>query len=731
MNVILLGSQFLAENSNGNFLRTVLKSVNLAEYSQELNETDKLKMEERNVSIHKSYSMWAVNQKYKSIFKKIAPGDIVLFYSRNRYHHCAKVKYVFEGLYPEIAESLWKEAKYDQLFILEDLSEIDFSREVVHENMGEKIEDRIISGIKIASNPNPEFVRQLPLVLSRRQNLISGDKGTTDKIAKKDYLSRKNLIKKVAQFYVGFTQKSIKSDTDPKETQLFLGVFGKWGKGKSSFIHLLHEEVSKQAELVGNKNQTYILANIDCSLIDQKETLWLNILNSIIGEMEQKRKEIKNKEKKNGSKELNPFNKRTLIKLPGLSSYELRFNLNNIGKVLLGKKLLIVFYIVLGCLTFLLIDPPSEFKLDLKNTSGIITLTMLLVTIIKTFNLKLGQIFLPNKYTQTMNSYFKSKDEFEQLLQITDRLLKKDHSIRILITLDEIDRMNKNLLPELMECLQLFKGIKQTNRVSLQFLLSFNHDIVFPHIGKSLTMNDPYLFVNSFPESFLIRDTVYGTTRINSYQLGKEYMDKYLDLSIYLDDVPSYNDLVDKIFSVDNEMNLLDVRNTKNENININYLVNMDEKNGEIAETKEDYLDDNSSREYLESEIVSSFTFEEISLIKNAVEKQKEYVEPRKLIRLNNALILIKNLDLDNSELTKESEIELASFVSEFLNDLNISLEDGNITQYNYQIFKSAHFFLDKRSHFNPESKKHLNMLNQKMNLLFLNKNNEKKSGNN
>ncbi|KGI86308.1 hypothetical protein JY98_08715 [Exiguobacterium mexicanum] len=723
MNVILLGSQYLAEKSNGNFQRTVINRVPLIEHKTEFSEKDKNALQNAGLSFNQSYPMWAVNKMFSEIFNEISIGDIVLFYSKNRYHHCAKVKYVFEGQYSKIAEKLWTEDKYNQLLILEELAEIDYARDVIHENMGEPINDFIVTGIRISSNPNFEFVKRLPLTFSRQQDLISGDKGATDQIAKKDYLARENLINKIAQFYIGFTQKN-SNETKSEGTQLFLGVFAKWGKGKSSFIHLLHEEIKKQVNQSGNKKQTYIITKVDCSLVDQKETLWLNILNLIIDEMEQKRKEIKAQEKQTGVKGLNPFKWKSSIRIPGFSNYELRFNLSNIVKVLLGKRLLITFYILLAAASFILIDPPSEFKLDVKNTSGIVTLTMLLVTIVKTFNLRLGQIFLPNKYTQVTNSYFKSKDEFEQLLKITEKLLKDDHSIRILITLDEIDRMNKSLLPELMECLQLFKGIKQTNRVSLQFLFSFNHDIVFPNIGKSLTMNDPYLLVDSFAESFRNRDTVHGTTRINSYQLGKEYMDKYLDLSIYLDDIPSYNDLVDNIFKVSSDSNSLNIKNEMTENSDVDYTEVELEINSEINE--ENDVNNTSSEKAFQPDIISSFTKEELSLIKEAIEKQKEYVEPRKLIRLNNVLILIKNLDLDKAELSKESENELAIFVYEFLSDSD-DVDGNSMNRQDYKILKSAPYFLDKRSNENQKSKGYTYMWNPAMGVLLPGRPNEQK----
>lgn len=708
MNVILLGSQFLTENSNGNFKRTVLGQVYLETFAEEFNDADKQRMQNSNISINQAYSMWAVNQRFKNMFKQINVGDIVLFYSMSKYHHCAKVKYVFEGQYPNIAEELWSNDKYEQLFIIEELVEINYSREVIHEKMGEKIDNKIINGIKIASAPNWDFVNNLltkPVKNNTNEHSvkqygsISGDSGTSDRIAEVDHLSRATLIEKVAQFYIEFTQqydsgnKNLNKEEKKEQLkpQLFLGIFGKWGKGKSSFVSLLHKEIKKQTNShLDKETQTYILANIDCSLVDQKETLWLNIINKIIEELEEKRKDGNNRD----TDTKNPFKWITRTKFFDVSHFQIKFNNLNVLKVLWAKKILTFFYIILIVLSanFLLLNPPTEFKFDLKNIGGILTLGTLIITVIKTFDFRLGQILLPNKHTQVTSSYFKSQDEFKQLLQITENSLQKNQKLRILITLDEIDRMNKSLLPELMECLQLFKAIEQPERVSLQFIFSFNHDIVFPNIGKSLTMNDPYLLVNSLSEPFLSRDTVYGTTRTNSYQLGKEYMDKYLDISIYLNNIESYSDMVDNIFEVeqvstqdDQYMSNLELEKEKYASQDI------DTSNSSV---KEDNASDSATSN---STIVSSFTDEEIKFIKASIDKNKEHIEPRKLHRLKNALILIKNVDLDTKDLSVESEEELEMFVSEFLKDHDDFIEGKTGLRNTYKILKSAHYFLDKR----------------------------------
>lgn len=715
MNIVLLASQYLSRESNGRFASTVIEQVALKKYENEFSESEKLEMRKHSVSLSRSYSIWAVNKHYKKAFEEINPGDIALFYSDSKYHHCARIKYTSKEDYPEIANLLWADDRYSQLLILEDLVEVEYSREVMHEILGMSKGDRIQQGIRVVKEPSHEFLNQLLNTLNtsekKRYGQMSGNQGASDKIAKEDYLSRKKLIEGVAQFYIGFTNKEVDSDEKNERSsdnnKLFLGIFGKWGKGKSSFIHLLHKEIENQSTAAEKSQPTYILTNVDCSLIDRKETLWRNILHSVIHEMEETRKKVKLKVRKNPQEFVNPFKSISSIRLPGYSLIEVLFNLKNVWKMLLGHKMLILFYILLIGASFALIDPPNEFELDSKNMAGVISFTTLLVTIAKTFKFKLGQLFLPNKYNQVTNSYFKSKEEFEQLIQITEKMLKKDHELRILITLDEIDRMNNSLLPELMECLQLFKAINQTNKVSLQFVISCNHDIVFPNVGNSITMRDPYLLVHSFPEQFHSNDTEIGTTRINSYKLGKEYMDKYLDLSVYLDDIPSFDNLIDKTFEVSNEEN--DGVNDSNDE----EIYSIDDETRDVGSKN---TTSNSTQDVpVQMKLEDKFTEKEKHAIKNAIRKLKDQIEPRNLTRLKNALILVKNLDLYGREIDSEYEEDLNMFVSDFLTD---SPNDED-TSYSYKVFESAQYFLDKRLPSNPKNKTGLQLSSKTM-IMFL-----------
>lgn len=73
--------------------------------------------------------------------------------------------------------------------------------------------------------------------------------------------------------------------------------------------------------------------------------------------------------------------------------------------------------------------------------------------------------------------------------------------------LDELDRIHRELLPDIIEFIQLFKGIgmndKQINQEEMKvkvnesvisFSFSFNHDLLFPIIGKNVSLDDQKLF---------------------------------------------------------------------------------------------------------------------------------------------------------------------------------------------------------------------------------------------
>ncbi|MGR5970052.1 hypothetical protein ACT7C1_26535 [Bacillus paranthracis] len=118
-------------------------------------------------------------------------------------------------------------------------------------------------------------------------------------------------------------------------------------------------------------------------------------------------------------------------------------------------------------------------------------------------------------------------------------------------------------------------------------------------------------------------------------------MDKYLDLSLYLEDSIDYRNLVDHLFN-ENDIE------GDNEDKNKESARGHDEIGSE--ELMQQSGDQEQSEYPAELEVpeerdIPSFTLTERQVIKDTICTYASDVEPRKIIRLKNALLLLKKLN--------------------------------------------------------------------------------------
>ncbi|MGR5970053.1 P-loop NTPase fold protein [Bacillus paranthracis] len=98
----------------------------------------------------------------------------------------------------------------------------------------------------------------------------NGEDGLSDRITNKDLLGRNLLVRELGNFYTEYS----KANSSP----LYIGIFSRWGMGKSSLVEML-------SEYIGNNNSNineYVVCKVDCSVFDKKDQLWVRILNQLI-----------------------------------------------------------------------------------------------------------------------------------------------------------------------------------------------------------------------------------------------------------------------------------------------------------------------------------------------------------------------------------------------------------------------------------------------------------------
>ncbi|OPA21748.1 hypothetical protein BHL47_28215, partial [Bacillus cereus] len=289
------------------------------------------------------------------------------------------------------------------------------------------------------------------------------------------------------------------------------------------------------------------------------------------------------------------------------------------------------------------------------------------------------------------NTYSRSVNEYKLLLNLLNNVPKKK-DIKILLILDELDRIHKDLLPDIIECIQLFKSLNEerlrekqennnnetNNKSIISCLFSFNHDVLFPIIGRNISLEDKQLFIQSYKNYNGFVEGKDKDVYVNYYKLGKEYMDKYLDLSLYLEDSIDYRNLVDHLF----DGNDIEGDNEGKNKESARLFEGHDEIESEElmqrsgAQEQSEYP---AELEISEERDIPSFTLIERQVIKDTICKYASDVEPRKIIRLKNALLLLKKLNKEKEDvLDIEKKKELQKFIIAFL-EIDISDKNAEI----------------------------------------------------
>ncbi|MGG5757944.1 P-loop NTPase fold protein [Bacillus toyonensis] len=534
---------------------------------------------------------------------------------------------------------------------------------------------------KVIVNSNEEKVKGLD-----EKGDPQGKEAISDKITNKDLLGRDILVEELSDFYIEYNESN--------HSPFYFGIFARWGMGKSSVIEMLKNSIQGKST---EKNK-YLVCKVDCSLFDKKDKLWSTILNQLLDELS-----FKSQDKDKPVYKWNIF-----LRKYNLLSFKNKFYFINTCMKIWRNKLTASFWAFICTLAFLGIwKAPILNLIETKGFREIAALITVLTFVYALF--KAGAIIIKknvflNDERREESSYFLSINEYKLLIESLNKVKKRnDTNIKVLLVLDELDRIHKDLLPDIIELIQLFKGLnnelyateKENNgkdsvsqndnenyKSGISFAFSFNHDVLFPVVGRSVSLEDKQLFIQSYRD---YKGFVEGKEKdafINYYKLGKEYMDKYLDLSLYLEDKINYEKLVEQLFVEAHQqvpvedLGLQTEIKLNSENIG----ERGNERNLEVADTPKES----------EEMKTSSFTNKEKEIIKEIICKYASNVEPRKIIRLKNALILLKKLNRDiEFEMENQYEKELGEFILKFL-EIEYNNEQEAIDSSNLEIAAAA-----------------------------------------
>lgn len=557
--------------------------------------------------------------------------------------HIGLVPYTWENitkwsyLYPQMFEQLDRELLAQDVLnfiILQKKNLLDFIKSrIVYDQIDNNITKRFSYNL---TSPN-------------------GEGAINDRATKKDLLERDHLIREISDFYAEYSEK--------KPFPFYFGIFGRWGMGKSSVIEILTEYIEHKS----SNECEHLVLRMDCSLFDKKDRLWISILNDLLDLLstEKVKESVKWEIRSFKSKFLNLNVKHWIgdnwrsFFLPGIPFIYL-----------------IIHFFCIG--TF-----PKIIPKNFKDAASMVSIITFLYGILKTGSLFIKQnLFLKDSRNES-SSYIKSLKEYKQLISLLNDI-KKEKDVKILIVLDELDRIHKDLLPDIIELIQIFKGLnntsfsededeekkKEKNKSVISFVFSFNHDVLFPIIGKNTTLNDKQLLVGSYKKYDGFVEGTEKDAYVDYYKLGKEYMDKYLDLSIYLEEEIDYTRLVKELFKDVQESpsdeHVLPLSESSKGDIQTTQRGRKLEANKPIIPFEQKNLVIEPNDRILHA--MSSFSDWEIKTITEIVNKYATKVEPRKVIRLKNALIMLKKLNKrTNFEANSLYREELEKFIIGFL----------------------------------------------------------------
>lgn len=507
-----------------------------------------------------------------------------------------------------------------------------------------------------------------------------GKDAQSDKITEKDLLGRDVLVKELSNFYTEYT--------DNNHSSFYLGIFARWGMGKSSIVQMLSNAIKERKS---DENE-YLVCKVDCSVFDKKDQLWVSILNQLIDEISKGKDKNKDKDKEDR------FNYKWKF-----ISFKTRFFARNFWEWLKGKNRWISILgigSIFGFIIYKFMPLLMGESQNLREITFLITIVTACYTLVKS----ISSIFKENVFLTDNrsidNTYSRSVNEYKLLLNLLNGVPKKK-DIKILLILDELDRIHKDLLPDIIECIQLFKSLNEerllekqknnnnetNNKSTISCVFSFNHDVLFPIIGRNISLEDKQLFIQSYKNYNGFVEGKDKDVYVNYYKLGKEYMDKYLDLSLYLEDSIDYRNLVDHLF----DGNDIEGDNEGTNKESARLFEGHDELESEELMQRfgdQEGLEDIATKEQSEYPVelevpeerdVPSFTLTERQVIKDTICKCASDVEPRKIIRLKYALLLLKKLNKEKEDVMDiEKKKELQKFIIDFL-EIDISDKNKNV----------------------------------------------------
>lgn len=321
------------------------------------------------------------------------------------------------------------------------------------------------------------------------------------KVIQSDLLDREKLAESIAKLIINQEDNS----------DLSIGILGKWGSGKTTFLNMIHTKLKDENKVV----------LFNASKYDDQEQIWFSLLSAVSKKYLSNGMEVSQKFKFL-YKSLKEKKELSAIYIPGILTVIYFLTILLILKFHVDKTLLPLYTVASSGIGYLALKSIKKSYKSLEKY------------FLSTNEQMLKQLRYPN-YRELLGT----RENVRTELAVFQNLIvsKKTKLKNLVIMIDELDRCSEKTIKSFFSSIEAFIDIP-----GIIFIFSFNPDIVYPAINNNLeNTSNPNVgieFIEKYVNLFLTLPSV------TSY---KRYIESLLNNIISVDDVNNLSKLIDFI----------------------------------------------------------------------------------------------------------------------------------------------------------------------------------------
>lgn len=321
------------------------------------------------------------------------------------------------------------------------------------------------------------------------------------KVIQSDLLDREKLAESIAKLIINQEDNS----------NLSIGILGKWGSGKTTFLNMIHTKLEDKNTVVA----------FNASKYDDQEQIWFSLLSAVSKKYLSNGMEVSQKFKFL-YKSLKEKKELSAIYIPGILTVIYFLTILLILKFHVDKTLLPLYTVASSGIGYLALKSIKKSYKSLEKY------------FLSTNEQMLKQLRYPN-YRELLGT----RENVRTELAVFKNLIvsKKTKLKNLVIMIDELDRCSEKTIKSFFSSIEAFIDIP-----GIIFIFSFNPDIVYPAINNNLeNTSNPNVgieFIEKYVNLFLTLPSV------TSY---KRYIESLLNNIISVDDVNNLSKLIDFI----------------------------------------------------------------------------------------------------------------------------------------------------------------------------------------